>query len=69
MPKIASIECFSLVWESEKSMAICLVYCLPKAPADALQGLLEAILSWPSENSKLLVLEDFRVHVDDVVSS
>lgn len=45
------------------------VYHLTNEPVRALASLLEAILDWALERRRLLVLDDFIVHVDDVTST
>lgn len=43
MPKFPSIDCVGLVWDSEESLAVCLVYHSPRAQADSLLSLLVAL--------------------------
>lgn len=64
VPKITGTDCVGLVWDSEGSMVICLVYGLPSIPADGLLNLLEAVAKWGLRFPKLLVLGDFSIHVD-----
>lgn len=52
-----------LVWEPEESVAIWLVYQPPKAPADALTDLLDAVSSLMLEHPWLLDMVDFNIHV------
>uniref|UniRef100_A0A670K1W5 Reverse transcriptase domain-containing protein n=1 Tax=Podarcis muralis TaxID=64176 RepID=A0A670K1W5_PODMU len=48
-PSIPGIECVGLVWGSEESLAVWLVYRPPSAPAATLSGLLEAVAGWALE--------------------
>lgn len=42
-PKISSVDCVSLVWDSEKCLAVSLVNSSPSIPADSLLNLLEVV--------------------------
>uniref|UniRef100_A0A670I2H7 Reverse transcriptase domain-containing protein n=1 Tax=Podarcis muralis TaxID=64176 RepID=A0A670I2H7_PODMU len=68
-PSIPGIECVGLVWGSEESLAVWLVYQPPSAPAATLSGLLEAVAGWALEFPNLLVLGDFNFHADATPSS
>ena len=60
VPMIPGIECVGLVWDTVESLAICLVYRPPNAPADVLPNLLKRVAEWAGRFPKLLVLGDFN---------
>lgn len=63
-PEISGINCVGIMWDPEECLAVCLVYYMPTTLSDNLLSLLEAVVGWALEFPWLLVLGDFRVHVN-----